>query len=115
MKTQQTNRTKTTLRTNKQLTSTEMSGTIAKELNNKHRMSPSPEKTPKEKNDPKKFKTAEQINKEAEIKDMEIQMKTAETLEKILKTVNNHVDLKHIRISRTDNQLNGDSEGQNHG
>ena len=100
---------------NKQLTNSEMSGTISKELNNKHKMTPSPEKTPNNKTDQKKFKTSEQINREAEIKDMEIQMKTAETLEKILKTVNNHVDLKNIRISRTDNQQNGDSEGQNHG
>ena len=70
----------------------------------------SPTQTQGENVDPKKFKTSEEIDREAHIKDMEIQRRTIETLDKIL-------DLKNIKISRTETakEQNEAIKGQNHG
>ena len=75
-----------------------------------HKMSPSQEHS--EDDTQKKFKTSEEINKEAEIKDKEILRRTEETLDKILKTVNNQVDLRNIKIIRTETNTQQNEENK---
>ena len=98
------------LNTKQRETNDQLTGTITNNLKNKHKMSPAQEQNTMETT--KKFRTSEEINKEAEIKDLEIQKRTVETFDKILKTVNNQVDLRNIIISRTDNNTNQNEENK---
>ena len=102
------------MNTEQRETDDHLTGTITNNLKNKHKMSPTQEQN--DTDTTKKFRTSEEINKEAELKDLEIQKRTVETLDKILRTVNNHVDLRNIKISRTDNNTNQNEEnkGQHH-
>ena len=92
------------------------SGTISNELrqhnHNKHRMSPT-QTTQIEST--KKQKTRDEIDCEADIADMEIKKRTDNTLNDILNKVHNHINLQNIKITKTDQKQNVDSNEQNHG